>query len=335
MRDVLVRISGGARARFAPDPPVAALASEDGSGSRPGTVCRKPERVSDLQRFKLTIAYRGTAYHGWQRQAVPSTWRGPKPKGDDGLPSVQQTLEAALVEVLKHPLHVVGSSRTDAGVHAKGQVCHVDSIRTLIPEEGFRRALNHQLPDDILVKRVERVPMTFHSIFSTLTKRYQYAIWNEEDRPNFKADLFFHRWRLLDVDAMKRAASHLVGTHDFASFCKPGHKRATTVRTVHALEVNRRGPVILIGCEGSGFLWNQVRIMVGAIVQAGDGEMRADDFPDILAARDRRRAGKTAPAQGLYLQWIKFGDKVVADARGDAGARGEDEAGDDEEMAGE
>lgn len=271
----------------------------------PYILCVADER----QRFKLTVAYRGTAYHGWQRQAVPSTWKGPVPEGGAGLPSVQETLEAALVEVLKHPLYVVGSSRTDAGVHAKGQVCHVDSIRTLIPEEGLRRAVNHQLPDDILVTKVERVPTTFDSIFSTASKRYQYAIWNDPDRPVFKADLFFHRWRPLDLVEMKRAAAHLVGTHDFASFCKPGHGRETTVRTVHALDVSRKGPIIVIGVEGSGFLWNQVRIMAGAIVQAGDGEMRADDFPAILAARDRRRAGKTAPPQGLYLQWIKFGAK--------------------------
>ena len=269
--------------------------------------------VADLQRFKLTVAYRGTAYHGWQRQAVPSTWRGAKPAKGFGLPSVQETLEAALVEVLKHPLHVVGSSRTDSGVHAKGQVCHVDSTRTLIPEDGFRRAVNHQLPDDILVTKIERVPMTFHSIFSTASKRYQYAIWNDEDRPVMKADLFFHRWRPLNLIEMKKAAAHLVGTHDFASFCKPGHKRATTVRTVHALEVSRRGPTIVIGVEGSGFLWNQVRIMAGAIIQAGDDELRADDFPEILAAKDRRRAGKTAPARGLYLQWIRFGDAREAE----------------------
>lgn len=279
----------------------------------------------ELQRFKLTIAYRGTAYHGWQRQAVPSTWKGPVVAGE-GLPSVQETLEAALKEVLKHPLHVTGSSRTDAGVHAKCQVAHVDSIRTLIPEEGLRRAVNHQLPDDVIVRKVERVPRTFDSIFSTASKRYQYAIWNHTDRPVFKGDLFFHRWRPLDVEQMRLAASHLVGTHDFASFCKPGHGRLHTVRTVHALDVSRRGPVIVIGVEGSGFLWNQVRIMAGSIVQAGEGELRADDFPAILAARSRGRGGKTAPPQGLYLQWIKFRETPAADAPTDEAGPAEADA---------
>lgn len=267
--------------------------------------------MAPTQRFKLTVSYRGTAYHGWQRQAVPSNWKGPIPAGGGGLPSVQEMLEGALREVLQHPLHICGSSRTDAGVHAKGQVCHVDSIRTQIPEEGMRRALNHQLPGDILVTKIERVPDTFNAVYSTASKRYQYAIWNDPDRPVFKADLFFHRWRPLDVEAMQNAAAHLVGTHDFASFCKPGHGRESTVRTVHQLEVSRKGPIIVIGVEGSGFLWNQVRIMAGSIIQAGADDLRADDFPAMLAAKDRKSGGKTAPPQGLYLQWIKFKD--VAD----------------------
>ena len=266
--------------------------------------------MPELQRYKLTLAYRGTAYHGWQTQGIPSTWKGAVPKDGTGLPSVQETVNIALTRVLNHVVVCCGSSRTDAGVHAKGQVAHFDSIRD-IPLVGLRRAINHQLPDDVLVTRLEKVDRTFDAIFSTRSKRYQYAIWNDTERPVFKSDLFFHRWRPLDVEAMAEGARHLVGEHDFASFCKPEHGRATTVRTVHSFDVSRRGPTIVLGVEGSGFLWNQVRIMAGTLIEIGEGTYRADQVPEMIAARDRRRAGKTAPPQGLYLQWIQFRDAAV------------------------
>lgn len=258
------------------------------------------------QRFKLTLAYRGTAYHGWQTQAVPPNWKGDRPTDGTGLPSVQETLKLALQHVLNHPVTVVGSSRTDGGVHAKGQVAHFDSIRTQIPLEGLVRAINHQLPADIIVRCAERVDRGFDAIASTLSKRYQYAIWNHTQRPVFAGDLWFHRWQPIDVDAMRLAAKHLEGEHDFASFCKPGHGRETTVRTVHAIDVSRMGPKIVIGFEGSGFLWNQVRIMAGTLIEVGEGIYRPDQVPEMLAARDRRRAGKTAPPHGLFLQWIRY-----------------------------
>lgn len=258
------------------------------------------------QRFKLVLAYRGTRYHGWQTQGVPPNWKGARPTDGTGLPSVQETLKLALQHVLNHPVTVVGSSRTDAGVHAKGQVAHFDSMRTQIPLEGLVRAINHQLPDDILVRSAEQVPGDFDAIASTRGKRYQYAVWNHRDRPVFQGDLWFHRWQPIDVDAMREAATHLVGEHDFTSFCKPGHGRETTVRTVFAADVSRVGPRIVVGFEGSGFLWNQVRVMAGTLIEVGEGIYRPEEVKAMLAARDRRRAGKTAPAHGLYLQWVRY-----------------------------
>jgi tRNA pseudouridine38-40 synthase len=228
------------------------------------------------------------------------------PTDGTGLPSVQETMNLALREVLKHPVTCVGSSRTDGGVHAKGQVAHFDSIRTQIPLHGLRRAINHQLPDDIIVRAVEHVPPSFDAISSTVSKRYQYAIWAHPERPVFSADLFFHRWQPIDVDAMRAAAPHFVGTHDFSSFCKPGHGRETTIRTVHAVDVSRLGPRIVIGFEGSGFLWNQVRIMAGTLIEVGEGIYKPEQIPAMLEARDRRRSGKTAPPHGLFLQWIRY-----------------------------
>ena len=249
------------------------------------------------RRLKLTIAYRGTAYHGWQQQGDAD---------DDSLPTVQQVLRNALVQVVRHPVVVTGSSRTDAGVHAKGQVAHVDTDQSQIPLEGLRRAVNSRLPADVLVRSIEAVSDGFHAIGSTVSKRYQYLIWCAEDRPVFGADLMWHRWQPLDASSMCEAASRLVGTHDFTTFARPGHGRATTVRTVHACTVSRRGPRIVIGVEGSGFLWNMVRIIAGTLADVGRGRFAPEDVPAMLAARDRTMAGGTAPAHGLYLQWVRF-----------------------------
>jgi len=259
------------------------------------------------RRYMLTIAYRGTYYHGWQWQAAnPLTWKGPEPEEGAGIPTIQETLARAIQGVVGHPVRLVGSSRTDAGVHAKGQVAHFDTDQTQIPPDGLRRAVNARLPDDILVRAIRPVPETFDAIRSTLSKRYQYSIWNAPDRPVFGADLAWHRWQPIDTAAMADAARRLVGEHDFASFARPGHGRETTVRTVLACEVRARGPRIVIGVEGSGFLWNMVRIIAGTLVEVGLGRRTPGEMEAILAARDRRASGGTAPPQGLYLQWIRF-----------------------------
>jgi tRNA pseudouridine38-40 synthase len=257
------------------------------------------------QRFKLTIAYRGTHYHGWQWQAPSNTWKGPTPPEAHGIPTIQSILQRAIQRVLGHPIKLVGSSRTDAGVHAKGQIAHFDTDKSQIPTDGLRRAINHKLPDDITVRKIEPVPDWFVATISTVSKRYQYAVWNQEERPTFFGDLVWHRWQPIDLDRMRDAAARFVGEHDFASFCRPGHKRETTVRTVHSCDVSRRGPLIVFGVEGTGFLWNMVRIMVGTIVEVGMGIHAPADINTMLAAKDRRAAGYTAPPHGLYLQWVK------------------------------
>jgi tRNA pseudouridine38-40 synthase len=257
------------------------------------------------RRFKLTLAYRGTAYHGWQSQPAMETYTGAPPPPGEGIPTIQGALVKALITVLRHPVSVVGSSRTDAGVHAKGQIAHVDTELTQIPTDGLRRAVNAKLPGDILVRRIEPVPDTFDAIHSTIRKRYQYFIWNASDRPVFFNDLAWHRWHKLDVAAMNTAAAMLVGQHDFASFARPGHGRINTVRTVYGCEVTSRASHVVIGIEGSGFLWNMVRIIVGTLVQVGIGHHTPDEIPAMLAARDRQAAGPTAPPHGLYLQWIR------------------------------
>ena len=259
------------------------------------------------QRYKLTLAYRGTNYHGWQWQAVTESYKGPAPQDGQGIPTIQETVSRAITSVVNHPVQLVGSSRTDAGVHAKGQLAHFDTDQVQIPREGMRRAINAALPEDIVVKLLEPVPETFDAITSTASKRYQYAIWNRPDRPAFFPELVWHRWQKLDVAAMKRAAGRLVGEHDFASFARAGHGRENTVRTVLACEVSHRSPLLVIGIEGTGFLWNMVRIMVGTLVEVGLGKYLPEDIPKMLAAKDRGEGGPTAPPHGLFLQWIKYG----------------------------
>jgi tRNA pseudouridine38-40 synthase len=257
------------------------------------------------QRYKLTVAYRGTNYHGWQWQYPTKTYKGPKLPEGHGIPTIQEKLERALQEVVRHPVNVVGSSRTDAGVHAKGQVAHFDTDQLQIPTEGLRMAVNHALPDDITIRKIEPVPDSFVATISTISKRYQYAVWNEEDRPTFFGDLVWHRWKKIDFDRLRDAAPRFVGEHDFASFTRPGHGRESTVRTVLRCDVSRRGPLIVVGVEGTGFLWNMVRIMVGTLIEVGMGVHEPGDIDTMLAAKDRRAAGYTAPPHGLYLQWVK------------------------------
>lgn len=290
------------------------------------------------QRYKLTVAYRGTRYHGWQAQPAMHTYKGggwaglpdapeqpneppsaneaifptppgvsPVPEGlEETIPTVQGALSRALGQVVGHPVQVVGSSRTDAGVHAKGQVCHFDTDKVQIPPANIRRAVNHRLPNDVLVRRIEPVPDSFDAILSTSHKRYQYLIWNAPDRPIFFSDLAWHRWQKLDEAAMRFAAGRLVGTHDFASFARPGHGRENTVRTVLGCDVTRRGPKLVVGVEGTGFLWNMVRIIVGTLVEVGLGRHAPGAIDQMIAAKDRRAAGPTAPPHGLYLHWIRM-----------------------------
>ncbi len=259
------------------------------------------------QRYMLTIAYRGTHYHGWQFQSAnPLTWKGPWPPESQGIPTVQEIIARHIGRIVGHPVILVGSSRTDAGVHAKGQVAHFDTDALQIPPDRLRLAVNAQLPDDILIRLIEPVPRSFDAIASTISKRYQYYIWNSEDRSPFFADMAWHRRHLLDTDAMAAAAALLVGEHDFASFARPAHGRGTSIRTVFRCSVSRRGKQIVIGIEGSGFLWNMVRIVSGTLVDVGMGRYTPEDIPKMLAARDRRAAGGTAPPEGLYLQWVRM-----------------------------
>jgi len=257
-------------------------------------------------RYKLTIAYRGTRYHGWQQQPMLETYKGEPPPPGSGIPTIQEIVSATLGQALGHPVTLVGSSRTDSGVHAKGQVAHFDTDQAHIPPWGLQQAVNHRLPPDMLIRRLDPAPEGFDAITSTVSKRYQYALWSTDFRNPFANDLLWHRWQPLDHEAMAEAAAHFLGEHDFTSFSRPGHNWQSAVRTITECSLSRRGPLIIIGVTGSGFLWNMVRIMVGTIVEIGLGLREPSVIPGMIEARDRKAAGPTAPPHGLYLQWIKF-----------------------------
>jgi len=244
--------------------------------------------------FRLTLEYDGTGFAGWQRQA-------------GGERTVQGALEAALEEVCQAPGRVTGAGRTDAGVHAAGQVAGVE-IETSLPAATLGRALNARLPADLAVVALEAVGPDFHARFDARNKLYRYRIWNGPVRSPLDSRFRHHVPQALALDPMREGAAVLVGTHDFASFQASGSDVVETVRTLSRVEVTGGpGGEIVCELEGSGFLRHMVRNVAGTLIQLGRGQRPVSEMPAILAARDRRKAGPTAPACGLLLVRVDYG----------------------------
>ena len=243
--------------------------------------------------IRLLIAYDGTDFHGWQMQP--------------GYRTVQETIEQAIRRVARHQITLAGSGRTDAGVHARGQIANFETTCE-IPCPNLRKAIGSRLPKDISIPRADEVPLGFRSTFDAVSKLYRYTIHNAAARPvgQMQQRYAYHFWHPLDLDRMRQAADLLVGTHDFAAFASKGSPRETTVRTVLRLEVARRFEQVLVDVEGSGFLYNQVRNMVGTLIEIGRGHWEPAYAAEILAGCDRSKAGATAPARGLCLQWVRY-----------------------------
>ncbi len=251
--------------------------------------------------FKLVLAYDGTDFHGWQRQV--------------GVRTVQAELEAVLQRVLRHPLHLAGASRTDAGVHAHGQVANVVTSSS-IPVENLARALGSRLPADTALVSAAVVPLEFRASRDACGKLYRYRIFNARRRPveTLAQRYVWHVWHPLDLDRMCAAAAALVGTHDFAAFAGRGSPRPSTVRTIHRLGLERHSDEVWIDVEGDGFLYNQVRNVVGTLVEVGRGHWLPERVTEILASRDRTQAGPTALPQGLCLEWVRYPPPAGGDA---------------------
>ena len=246
------------------------------------------------RKVKLTVAYDGTAYHGWQTQL-------------GGLVTVQETLERLLCRLLGHRVALRAAGRTDAGVHADGQVASFFTD-TRIPTERLAHAINHRLDATIRIRHAMEVPDDFDATTSAVNKLYRYAIFNANDLPPRAVNYCYHFYMPCDVDRMQAAADRLVGTHDFASFASAGHGRTCTVRTVYACTVTRNGPWIIMDIQGNGFLYHMVRNIVGVLVDVGRGHWEPAIVDTILANRSRAMAGKMAPAAGLTMKWVNYPD---------------------------
>jgi len=245
-----------------------------------------------MPRIRLILQYHGARYHGWQVQP--------------GQPTIQGTLQNALAKIAAAPVSLVASGRTDSGVHALAQVAHFDSDRVL-PTETWPRALNANLPDDIVVLAADQVDDQFHARYLAVGKHYRYRILNRPIRCPFRRDRSWHIPQALNVAAMAEAANHLTGDHDYTSFRASGCGADTPNRTVHRIDVLRDGDEVVFEVTGRGFLKQMVRNLVGTVVEVGHGREQSGWAAQVLAARDRCAAGPTAPAHGLTLVSVDYG----------------------------
>ena len=247
-----------------------------------------------MRKIGLRIAYDGTHYAGWQRQP--------------NVPTVQEHLEHNLSIITKQPVTLHGSGRTDAGVHALGQVAHF-ATDVRMPAEKFALAANAGLPQDIRVMESWEAPLDFHARYSARRKRYRYVICNA---PVASALMGRYEWHLhtpLNIERMQRAVPLLVGEHDFSAFTGAGCHIEQRVRTVYDSALRQRGEQVIYEVEGNGFLYNMVRIMVGTLVDIGYGRLEPAYISQLLAGKDRSYAGQTAPAHGLTLQHVQYDGK--------------------------
>ena len=244
-----------------------------------------------MKRVKLTVAYDGTDFHGWQLQP--------------GVRTVEGELNRALTLLLQEEIQVIGDSRTDCGVHALCNVAVFDTD-TQIPAQKLPYALNVRLPEDVRIRGGREVDADFHPRRCKSRKTYEYRILNSRFPLPTKQRYSHFTYVPLDVERMSRAAAFLVGEHDFASFCAAASTAETTIRTIYGLSVEKEGEEILIRVSGSGFLYNMVRIIAGTLMEVGRGRIEPEQVKEILAAENRNAAGPTAPARGLTLVRYEF-----------------------------
>ncbi len=243
------------------------------------------------RKIKLTIAYDGSDYHGWQIQPDHTT--------------VQGIISEALKKLLGYSVRVVGASRTDAGVHALGQVAAIN-VDSPIPTGNFVKALNDRLPEDIAVRSAEQVDSSFDVTADVKNKLYRYRIFTGKIRPVLDIrHCWFYPYNL-NIEKMNEAAQIFVGKKDFTSFASAADQRESKVRTIFRSDVYREGDYVYYEVEGDGFLYNMVRNIVGTLVEAGKHRIKPEDIQKIIEAEDRSKAGSIAPASGLCLMWLEY-----------------------------
>ena len=285
--------------------------------------------------YRLAIAYDGTDFCGWQKQEPPAPVDGqppatsaaihhadpslPAPPGRVALRTVQAVVEQAVRQVVREPITLTGASRTDAGVHAVGQVAAFACTDGTDPArhgggwpiergtDALVRAVNGRLPPDVLVTHAQPTHEGFNPIGDALRKAYAYTFHDHHQRPLFDRHTVTHTHHTLDAERMAEAARHLVGEHDFAAFTQINHDRQSTVRTIYDLQVERTAEHrVTITVTGSGFLYNMVRIIAGTLHEVGRGRIEPAQLAQILNSKDRRMAGPTAAPMGLCLLWIRY-----------------------------
>lgn len=254
-----------------------------------------------MRNIKLIIEYEGTNYAGWQRQ-------NPR-KGDltstSGHGTVQQTIEEVIERITREKVVLYGASRTDAGVHAMGQVAHFKTASEF-PTTKLPSAVNAHLPYDIAVKSAEEVPDTFHAQYDAKSKAYRYTVLNDPLRCALFRNFCYHFPFSLDINRMREASQFLLGTHDFRSFQTHAYTKKSTVRTLSVIEIKKENGLIHFLLEADGFLYNMARAIMGTLLKVGRGKITPEEFKHILDAKNRRLAGEKVPAKGLCLMEIKY-----------------------------
>ncbi|MGN0612352.1 MAG: tRNA pseudouridine(38-40) synthase TruA [Porcipelethomonas sp.] len=244
-----------------------------------------------MRNLKVIMAYRGTNYHGFQRQENALT--------------VQEVVEKHVSSVLNEKVIINGCSRTDTGVHANNY-CFSVMTNSSIPERNFVRGVNGRLPDDISIISCEEAPEDFHARFSCKAKEYIYMMHCSESKNPFATDLAYHYRRPVNAELIREAAQKFVGTHDFMAFCSDSTGKKSTVRTIYNFDIEINGCSLKMLVKGDGFLYNMIRIMVGTLLMVNEKKILPDDIDRIMESRDRQLAGKTAQAHGLYLNRIFY-----------------------------
>ncbi len=244
-----------------------------------------------MRNIKLTIEYDGKCYNGWQKQ--PNKL------------NIQGEIERAIYNITKEEVDLIGSGRTDAGVHALGQVANFKT-NSQISIEKLPLAINSQLKNSIVIKEAEEVDERFHSRYNAKRKTYRYIINNSKCGTAIYRNLEYSYPFKLDAEKMKQASKYFEGEHDFKAFKSSGTSSKNSVRTIYKAIVKQEGEKIIIELTGNGFLYNMVRIISGTLLDVGLGKIRAEEIPEIIESKDRQRAGKTLPAHGLYLVEVKY-----------------------------
>lgn len=244
-----------------------------------------------MRNIKITIEYDGTNYIGWQKQ-------------NNGI-SIQSKIEEAIFKATEDKVNLTGSGRTDSRVHARGQVANFYT-KSSIPGEKFKSALNRKLPWDIVIIESEEVDLNFHSRYDAIAKEYSYLIYNNTTRSPLYRNYSYYVPYVLDFEKMKKATEYFLGTHDFISFAGSKNSLEDTCRTINSIALEKCGYFIKLKIEGNGFLYNMVRIIAGTLIDVGRGRIQPEDIPKIINCKDRKAAGRTAAAQGLYLEKVYY-----------------------------